>query len=187
MKKFLLLTAVVVTLFACNNDDAEGKDMDSDTTLATGVNEFGENDKEERNRQVALASVQGFNSRNVDVILKDADVALVDYGDGSMPPANNRDTVRKWLQDWLNAVPDYKGENFMAAAEGDQVMVYAEWSGTWKNDLMGMKATGKTFKIKDVDIFKFNEAGKIIEHRSVQSSAGLAQQLGMPMPEQTKN
>jgi predicted ester cyclase len=63
-------------------------------------------------------------------------------------------------------------------------MVYGEWSGTWKGDLMGMKATGKTFKINDVDIFKFNDAGKMIEHRSVQSGATLGAQIGMPIPGQ---
>jgi predicted ester cyclase len=51
---------------------------------------------------------------------------------------------------------------------------------------MGMKATGKAFKIKDVDIFKFNDAGKIIEHRAVQSNETMARQLGMPMPEPKK-
>ncbi len=44
-----------------------------------------------------------------------------------------------------------------------------------------MKATGKSFKAKDVDIFTFNDAGKITEHRSVQSMATLMQQLGVPM------
>ena len=37
-------------------------------------------------------------------------------------------------------------------------------------EFMGMKPTGKSFKLKDVDLFTFNDAGKITEHRSVQSS-----------------
>lgn len=63
-------------------------------------------------------------------------------------------------------------------------MVYGTWSGTWKGDLMGMKATVKSFKVKDVDIFKFNDAGKVIEHRDVQSMNELSRQLGVKMPTQ---
>jgi hypothetical protein len=51
---------------------------------------------------------------------------------------------------------------------------------------MGMKATGKSFKVNDVDIFKFNDAGKMIEHRNVQSNATVAAQVGMSMPDQQK-
>jgi predicted ester cyclase len=49
------------------------------------------------------------------------------------------------------------------------VLVEGEWGGTFKKDLAGIKATGKPVKFKDVDIFKFNEDGKITEHRSVQN------------------
>jgi hypothetical protein len=34
---------------------------------------------------------------------------------------------------------------------------------------MGIKPTGKSFKYRDVDLFTFNDAGQITEHRSVQS------------------
>jgi predicted ester cyclase len=85
------------------------------------------------------------------------------------------------MKGWLDAFPDYKGENLMAIADGDKVAVLRDWSGTFKKDFMGMKATGKIFKAKDVDIFTFNDAGKITKHRSVQSMTTLMQQLGVPM------
>jgi predicted ester cyclase len=50
------------------------------------------------------------------------------------------------------------------------VAAYADWTGTFKNDLMGIKASGKPVNLRDVDIFKLNDAGKIIEHRSVQNT-----------------
>lgn len=96
------------------------------------------------------------------------------------------DSIKASLGGWMAAIPDYKGSDFMAVADGDYVMVYGTWTGTWKNDFMGMKATGKTFKVNDVDIFKFNDAGKMVEHRSVQSNAVAGMQLGMPMPEPAK-
>ncbi len=82
----------------------------------------------------------------------------------------------------MNAFPDYKGTNFLAVADGDVVMVYAEWTGTWKNDFKGMKATGKSFKMYEVDIFKLSNQGKVIEHREIQSIATIAKQVDMPIP-----
>ena len=54
-------------------------------------------------------------------------------------------------------------------------------SGTFKAELMGMKPTGKSFKVKDVDIYTFNDDGKITEHRSVQSMATMLSQVGAKM------
>ncbi|MCB0543864.1 MAG: ester cyclase, partial [Saprospiraceae bacterium] len=47
----------------------------------------------------------------------------------------------------------------------------------WKNDLMGMKATGKSFKIIDVDIIEFNDAGKAVAHWSVQDPMVMMSQI----------
>ena len=67
-------------------------------------------------------------------------------------------------------------------ADGDKVIVYGEWSGTFKNDYMGMKATNKSFKINDVDIFTFNDDGKITSHRSIMPYSVSMQQVGARMP-----
>ena len=44
---------------------------------------------------------------------------------------------------------------------------------------MGIKATGKPVKFKDVDIFKLNDEGKIIEHSSVQNIGAVLMTAGM--------
>jgi predicted ester cyclase len=177
MKFSLLPYLISLLVLSCNNAE---NTTDANNSVMT------QEQKEERNKEAALESVRGFNNKDVDAIMKYADSGMVDYGDGSMAPLKNIDTARYWLQQWLHAVPDIKGEYLLAVADGDYVMVYGEWSGTWKNDLMGMKATGKSFKVNDVDIFKFNDAGKMIEHRNVQSNATVAAQVGMSMPDQQK-
>jgi hypothetical protein len=48
--------------------------------------------------------------------------------------------------------------------------------------MMGQKATDKPFRKKDVEIFRFNNDGKISEHHSVQSFCEVARQIGMKMP-----
>ena len=138
---------------------------------------------EERNKQTALTALESFNKRNIDSVLVKADKEMVEYGDGSFQPVKGADSITKEWKAWMNALPDYKGSNFTAVADGNTVMIYGEWSGTWTADFMGMKATGKPLKIFDVDIFKFNDEGKIIEHRSVQSVHEVARQIGMTIPQ----
>jgi predicted ester cyclase len=182
MKKIFILMAAVSLLNACNDKNADGSSTSKDSSSMNSSTMNDEESKEERNKQTALASFKGFSNRDIEVVLKDVDQDAIDYGDGSMEPVKGRDTVRKSMEAWFAAVPNLKADNVMAAADGDHVMVYSETSGTWKNDFMGMKATGKSFKVRDVDIFKFNDAGKIIEHRNVQANEFMAKQLGMPMP-----
>jgi predicted ester cyclase len=180
MKKLFLVAMTAMVIVSCN----DGADTTVTTKDSAGMTSA-DNDlcaKQERNKQIALAGVSGFADKNIDIVMKDADSNFVEYGDGSFPPVKGLDSSRLMLQSWMAAVPDYRGENFIAAADGNKVLVYGDWMGTWTGDFMGMKATGKKFKVADVDIFTFNDAGKIIDHRTVQSSATLAAQIGMGMP-----
>jgi hypothetical protein len=61
-----------------------------------------------------------------------------------------------------------QGDDLMALADGDHVAVCGTWSAGL-NQTLGMKTKGKSFKVRDVDIFTFNSDGKITEHRNVQS------------------
>ena len=168
MRKILLLALLVACFTACN----ESKGTAANNQEA----------REERNKNIALASVRAFETGKIDSVFKDMDPDVVDFAEGSMSPLKGMDTIKTSLKEWMAAVPNYKGTDFTAVADGDYVMVYGEWSGTWQNEFMGMKPTGRSFTVRDVNIFKFNEAGKIIEHRSVQSNNEAARQLGMSMP-----
>ena len=186
MKKVILfLLASSLLMVACNNDkkdeSTEKKDAASsenkDATMSGPT-------KAEKNRQTALASVMAFNSHDVDAMLKDVTPDGVDYGDGGMAPIKNIDSLKAGIKAWMNACPDIKGENLTALsdADGSHVIVVGQWSGTFKNDFMGMKGTGKSFKYWDGDLFTFNSDGKITEHRSIQSSMTVMAQVGAKMP-----
>ena len=181
MKKLLLAVMVALTVAACNNE-ADTTSADSDTTTTTSGADS-EEAREERNKQIALESLNAFPSGNADEVLKNVDPNVVDYMDGSYPPTRGRDSIKAGMQGWMAAVSDMKMDSVMAVADGDKVMVYSVVSGKWTGDYMGMKATGRSFRVKDVDIFTFNNDGKIIEHRSVQSGATMASQIGMKMPD----
>lgn len=181
MKKVHLLAFAAFLFLAACNDGANNTVADSgnkagDTTKMT------QEDKEERNKKVALESIDAMNAHNPDVVLQNVTADAVDYGDGSMPPVKSMDSVKAGMKAFLAAFPDYKGDNLEAVADGDKVFVYGDWSGTFKNDYMGMKATGKSFKVKDVDIFTFNDDGKMTSHRNVTPWSVSMQQVGAKMP-----
>jgi predicted ester cyclase len=181
MKKLLLIAALAGLITSCN--DKSSASTGATNNDSTSTTEMTPEAKEERNKKTALASANAFDGEtSIDEAFKDMDKEFIDYGTGEMPALKGIDSVKAGLQTWLNAIPDYKGSDLMAVADGDYVMVHGTWSGTWKNNMMGMNATNKSFKSPDVDIFKFNDAGKIIEHRSIQSMNEISRQIGMKMP-----
>ena len=128
-----------------------------------------------------MASMQAFNNHNATDILKDATTDVTDYGDGSGHVMKGKDSIRASIEMFFKSFPDAKGDNLMAFAEGNQVVVLGDWSGTFKNDFMGVKATGKSYKYKDADIFTFNDAGQLTEHRSIQPGQTMWTQVGAKM------
>jgi predicted ester cyclase len=166
MKKLLISAAALFFLAGCNNNKPA-----SETIIET---------KEEQNKQIALTCIRAWSNGNIDEIVKHLAKNTADLGDESTPPVRGIDSVKYFMQLWNSSVKDYKSNNELAVADSDYVFVYAGWSGTFKNDFMGMKTTGKSFKFKDVDIFKFNDESKITEHRAVHFSTVLKQLASQP-------
>lgn len=171
MKKLLSLSAVALVMLASCSSKNESKESAAPSAASAEV-------KEERNKQAALANLEGMNKHDFNKMFKDVAANIVDYGNSSMPPVKNVDSLKAMLQMFTTAFPDYKADVISAAADGDKVFVYADCSGTFKNDMEGMKATNKSFKIKDVDIFTFDDAGKMTEHRSVIPFDQIMKQVG---------
>lgn len=166
-RTILFLTATLfMAISACNN---EGKkdEVKSEATAPSAET------KEERNKKVAMAGLESFNKDDIDGVVKDVAPGFVDYGDGTIPPITNIDTVKAFMSMFKASMEGYKGENLNYYADGDYVIVHGDWGGVFKKDFMGIKATGKPFKFKDVDIFKFNDEGKIVEHHAVQNLAAI--------------
>jgi predicted ester cyclase len=184
MKKiFVMMAASLLMLTACNSDKTEstGEKMEEGKMSDDKMSSSAE-DKEERNKKIVMASLEGIKAQDVNIVLKDAAADITDFADGSMPVTKGLDSVRAGITSWFAAFPDVKIEDFKIVADGDWVMVWGNWSGTWKGDFMGQKATGKSYKAKDVDIFKLNDEGKITEHHFVQSPMTVGMQIGMKPP-----
>jgi predicted ester cyclase len=180
MKRFFITTAVLACIAtACNDSTSSSAAATTDTSSA--MMSSSKTDMTQKNKQTAIAADQAVNNHDSDGLFKDATPDFIDYGDGSMPPVKGLDSNKMYFKMFLAAFPDIKGENLMTVAEGNQVIIYGDWSGTFKGPLMGIKPTGKSFKFKDVDFFTFNDEGKITEHRSAQSMAALLAQVGAKM------
>jgi predicted ester cyclase len=182
MKKvFLFLLASSCLILACNSDKKEDSTEKKETMSAD--NKEAMSSATEKNMQTALAASKAVNAGNLDAAFKNVAPDGVDYNDGSVAPVKDTATIKANIKAWLTAFPDLKEENMEAFsnADGSKVLITGEYTGTFKNDLMGMKATGKSFKYLDADIFTFNSEGKITSHRSIQSNMTAMMQVGAKM------
>jgi predicted ester cyclase len=178
MKQLLVFIGFAAVTISCNNSNSPATSSVTDSVTAAMT---AKQIILEKNKAAALASVEALGAGKMDEAFKDAATDVVDYGDGTMPPVKGLDSIKSMVKLFMAAFPDYKGENFIVIGDGNQVAVFADYSGTFKNPLMGIKPTGKSFKLKDVDLFTFNDAGKITEHRSVQSNKTLMDMVGAKM------
>ncbi len=176
MKKTIFVLAGSLFLLASCNDGTTASTAGGTVDSSAIKKEM----KEERNKKTAMASIEGIEKRDADQVLKDATPDAVDKGNGERPPVKGRDSTKAGLKMWLDAMESVKASNLMYVADGDYVFVYGDWEGKFKSDFMGMKTAGKSYKVKDVDILKFNDDGMIVEHSNVQSDQTVMSQLAGP-------
>lgn len=89
------------------------------------------------------------------------------------------------LQDVLrgmrNAFPDLYFGVEEQVAEGDKVVTRFEWTGTHRNEFLGVPATGRPVKVWGIVIDRL-EGGRIKETRIIMDIFGLMMQLGAVGP-----
>jgi steroid delta-isomerase-like uncharacterized protein len=99
--------------------------------------------------------------------------------DPSLPPEMTRDRegFKLFFRMFRAAFPDQKFSIDFMVAEGDKVMAIGLVEGTHHGDFFGMPATGKHFKVRNIDICRFNAEGLIAEHWGLFDRASMMQQL----------
>jgi steroid delta-isomerase-like uncharacterized protein len=83
----------------------------------------------------------------------------------------------------VHAIPDFNVTIEDLIAEGDRVVARTKERGTQENEFEGMPATGRSFEVDEVNIFRF-ENGKIAEVWQISDQLGFLSQLGL-LPEPT--
>lgn len=170
MKKTLLLLAGAgFLLAACNNQSSTTNSKAGTDSLQARL---------ERNKAIVMESQHNINSKNIDLILKDCAPGFIEYGSGEGEPVTNMDSIKRSFRETLDAF-DIKGSNLKAFASGDTVIATGTWSGTFNKAFMGTPPNGKSFKFDDAEIFVLNKEGKLISHRSIQTSSTILRQLGL--------
>jgi predicted ester cyclase len=108
----------------------------------------------------------------------------IDYQDYGLPPgmANGHEGFKRVLGGFFEAFPDLHLEVQFTVAGDDRIMFYISTTGTHRGPFMGVAPTGKQFKVNGVDIFRFNDEGKVAAHWGVFDTFGMLAQLGLVPP-----
>lgn len=96
-----------------------------------------------------------------------------------VPGSNDFEKVKNLIAGYHAAFPDCKTNVVNIVAEGDLVIVHSNWTGTNTGSFMGAPATNKPVSIDQVDIIRYDKAGKGVEHWAVLDQLTMLQQLGM--------
>ncbi|HVY73929.1 MAG TPA: nuclear transport factor 2 family protein [Puia sp.] len=157
MRKHLFLAgAGAIIFFACNDPKPRSADLKSP--------EMTQRQKDERNKAIILKCISAYAAKDSAYILDQSIDDVVNIY-GGQPPIHGNDSARIVLRQAFNLIKDYKPGNQIALADHNYVFVfqYVEISNT-KND--------DKWHAKQVEIFKFNDDGKIILHTSVSEELG---------------
>jgi predicted ester cyclase len=128
----------------------------------------------EENKAITLKVYECLNNKDFDCIKAVMADDMTEYA--APEPVKGKDAVLGGIQEYFAAF-DINMTVDKIVAEGNTVMVLITANGTWKKDFMGMKATGKSFSMKDVDILEFNDAGQVTAHWAVQDPMVMMSQI----------
>jgi steroid delta-isomerase-like uncharacterized protein len=93
--------------------------------------------------------------------------------------APTKDGVKAFFQMQLGAFPDMRMDVEDVVASGHKVVARVRYTGTHRGEFMGMPATGKSVDVQLIDMFRFDEDGRVREHWGVMDALAMMQQLGL--------
>ena len=136
----------------------------------------------EQNKAAARRFLEETDRGNLDVIDELVSPDAVDHNPfpGQAPGAEG---VRQVFAMLKAAFPDMSQSIQDMVAEGDRVAIRSTLHGTHRGEFLGIPATGKQVALPGIDIIRFDEEGKMIEHWGLFDVPLLMQQLGV-MPGQ---
>ncbi|MGZ4131048.1 MAG: ester cyclase [Actinomycetota bacterium] len=140
-------------------------------------------DAMDRNKETARRLYeQVFNQRDLDAL---DELATPDYDEHDPLPGQGagRDGLRERAAMLIDAFqPRFAIEDMIA--EGNRVVVRWTNAGTHVAPFMGIPATGRSYEIAGIDIYRVSD-GRLAEHWHVVDMFGQMQQLGLlPAPQE---
>lgn len=93
--------------------------------------------------------------------------------------APGREGVKQFFGHQLAAFPDLRMEPEDVLSSGDKVVARVRMTGTHRGEFVGIPASGRSIDIQLIDIIRFDDDGRAVEHWGVADMMRLMQQLGM--------
>ena len=93
-----------------------------------------------------------------------------------IPPT--KDGTKEFFRMYLAAFPDLRMAPEDVLSSGDKVVARSRATGTHQGELMGMPATGRSIDVQLIDIIRFGDDGRAVEHWGVFDTMTMMQQLG---------
>lgn len=128
----------------------------------------------------------GFSDGDVSVVDDVCSPDFVEHQAGVHPA--NREGVKRLITYLHQALPDMTCAIEDIVASGDTVWARVRARGTHRGTFMGVAPTGRTVTVDIVDISRFNDGGKIIEHWGVSDGLATLEQIrsGPSLPQASK-
>ena len=109
------------------------------------------------------------------------DLATPDFVSHGLP-GSGPDVMKQAIERVGKGLSDATFDVHDVVAEGDLVAVRLDSTATQSGEFMGMPATGKTYTIEELHLFRVSD-GRVAEHWHQMDAMGMMQQLGaMPGP-----
>ena len=93
--------------------------------------------------------------------------------------APTKDGVLEFFRMYRAAFPDLRMDPEDVLASGDKVVARVRATGTHQGEFMGMPPTGKNIDVQLIDILRFGDDGRALEHWGVFDQMTMMQQLGV--------
>ncbi len=158
IKHFLLVSVMAVIFFACGDNVKQTATNDDSP-------EMRQFRKDQRNKAIALQCIRAYQANDSSFILAhNADNVVNIYA--GQPPIHGIDSCRIVLRQAFNTIKEYKPSHELALADSNYVIVFLYVDISLRN-------SPETYHAKSVEIFKFNDEGKIILHTAVNEAMEL--------------
>jgi len=121
---------------------------------------------EQRNKDIVLAMIDAFNTRNVTAL---DDLIAHDITENRPGVGQGIEATKGFLVSLMQAFPDFNTEIEHIIAEGDLVLVFTNTTGTHEGEFIfapGAPSTGEQVSFRTADLYRI-EDGKIAEHWDV--------------------
>ena len=161
MKRLILCAAVMAVAFSCNNNPSSKAENDNSQQEQNIAN----------NKKIYTAIETGDTSPIDTLIAADA----VDHDGPGGTKIDGKDSILHLLSDIHNHVKDIKFDVITSAANGDYVFSLVHMTGTTTDSSMGM--AGMNLDQKAVDVIKFNNDNKMVEHWGFTEDQAMAKQM----------